>query len=131
MQIHDGELPRARQLPRTGKELGREARVRLDWMDFYRRDGNGGPHLPPFRHQPPDPLPLAAPLGPHNLSTLEARSHRPYRRRQPTWSSPLADRVLALRQRYPRWGKDKLAVLLHQQQIPVSTSMVGRILGQL
>src|SRR5439155_12462209 len=66
-----------------------------------------------------------------NLLTLEARSPRPHRHRQPTWSTRLADRVLALRQRYPRWGKDKLAVLLHQQQIPVSTSMVGRIVGQL
>ena len=31
----------------------------------------------------------------------------------------------------PRWGKDKLAVLLRQQQQPVSTSMVGRILTHL
>ena len=40
MQIHNGELPRARQLARTGKELSREARVRLQWMDFYRRSQN-------------------------------------------------------------------------------------------
>jgi putative transposase len=56
---------------------------------------------------------------PHNLAALGARSHRPHRRRQPTWSLRLADRVLALRQRYPRWGKDKLAVLLRQQQLQV------------
>jgi hypothetical protein len=31
----------------------------------------------------------------------------------------------------PPWGKDKLAVLLHRQQHPVSVSMVGRILRQL
>jgi hypothetical protein len=42
---------------------------------------------------------------PHNLATLEPHSHRPHRRRQPTWSSRLADRVLALRLRYPRWGR--------------------------
>src|SRR5713226_4851898 len=40
MQIHNGELPRARQLARTGKELSRETRVRLQWMDFYRRSQN-------------------------------------------------------------------------------------------
>jgi len=45
---------------------------------------------------------------------LEERSHRRHHRRQPTWSSPLADRVLALRLRYPRWGK--LAVLLRQTE---------------
>jgi putative transposase len=68
---------------------------------------------------------------PLDLTTLEGRSQVPHRRRQPTWSPHLADRVLALRQRYPRWGKDKLAVLIRQQKLTVSTSMVGRILSQL
>jgi hypothetical protein len=39
--------------------------------------------------------------------------------------------VLALRQQYPRWGKDKLVVLLRREQLTVSTSMVGRILTYL
>jgi transposase InsO family protein len=43
----------------------------------------------------------------------------------------MADCVLALRRRFPRWGKDKLVVLLRRQGLPVSTSMVGRILKQL
>jgi len=37
---------------------------------------------------------------------------------------------LILRLQFPRWGKDKLAVLL-DQKLTVSTSMVGRILTQL
>ena len=36
---------------------------------------------------------------------LEERSRRPKRRRQPTWSPELAQRILALREQYPRWGK--------------------------
>jgi transposase InsO family protein len=68
---------------------------------------------------------------PHNLRTLEDRSRRPHRRRQPTWSPQLADAVLSLRDKYPRWGKDKLVVLLRQQGWQVSTSMVGRILRRL
>jgi len=48
MQIHDGELPRARQLARTGKELSREARVCLGWMDFYHRRQNVARRLPHF-----------------------------------------------------------------------------------
>ena len=35
--------------------------------------------------------------------------------------------VLELREQYPRWGKDKLVVLLTRQGWQVSTSMVGRI----
>jgi transposase-like protein len=66
----------------------------------------------------------------HDLSSLEERSHRPKKVRQPTWSAELAERVLALRKQYPRWGKDKLAVLLDRQH-RASTSMVGRILADL
>jgi transposase InsO family protein len=68
---------------------------------------------------------------PRDLTTLEDRSHRPHRRRQPTWTPELADRVLALRRLYPRWGKDKLAVLLAREGRRVSVSMVGRILTRL
>jgi transposase InsO family protein len=67
----------------------------------------------------------------HRLASLEGRSHRPHRLRQPTWSPELAERVLALRKQYPRWGKDKLAVLLRREKRWVSTSMVGRILMRL
>jgi hypothetical protein len=68
---------------------------------------------------------------PFHLASLESRSHRPHRRRQPTWSADLAERVLALRRQFPRWGKDKLAILLAREQRPTSVSMVGRILRQL
>jgi putative transposase len=131
MQVHDGELPRARQLARTGKELSREARTRLAWMDFYRRTHNVARTCRHFGISRQTFYRWRRRYDPQNLATLEERSHRPHRRRQPTWSTPLADRVLALRLRYPRWGKDKLAVLLRQQKLTVSTSMVGRILSQL
>jgi transposase InsO family protein len=66
-----------------------------------------------------------------NLRTLEDRSRRPRRLRQPTWSPELAQAVLRLREEYPRWGKDKLVVLLRRGGWSVSTSMVGRILRRL
>jgi len=62
---------------------------------------------------------------------LEERSRRPKRRRQPTWSPELSQAVLKVREHYPRWGKDKLVVLLRRQGWQVSTSMVGRILTRL
>jgi hypothetical protein len=43
----------------------------------------------------------------------------------------LEQAVLQLRRRYPRWGKDKLAVLLRGAGHAVSVSMVGRILTRL
>jgi putative transposase len=65
---------------------------------------------------------------PHNLATLETRSHRPHRLRQPTWSIQQSAAVLALRRQYPRWGKDKLQRLLARQGLTISTSMLGGIL---
>ena len=62
---------------------------------------------------------------------LADRSRRPKRARQPTWSAELADAVLQLCEQYPRWGKDKLVVLLRRVGWVVSTSMVGRILTRL
>jgi len=62
---------------------------------------------------------------------LEDKSRRPHHRRQPTCSPELTQAVLELRERFPRWGKDKLVVLLRRQGLKVSTSMVGRILARL
>src|SRR5260370_14453829 len=131
MQVHDGELPRARQLARTGKELSREARVRLDWMDFYRRSRNVARTCRHFGISRQTFYRWQRRYDPYDLTTLEGRSHCPRRRRQPTWSFPLEEKVLLLRLQFPRWGKDKLAVLLRRQKLPVSTFMGGRILTQL
>ena len=40
----------------------------------------------------------------HGPAGLEDKSHRPQHCRQPTWSAELEQRVLELRQRFPRWG---------------------------
>jgi putative transposase len=65
------------------------------------------------------------------LAGLEDKSHRPHSPRKPTWPPELEQAVLRLREQFPRWGKDKLAVLLRREGIEASTSMVGRILKQL
>ena len=41
-------------------------------------------------------------------SGLRSKSRRPRRVRRPTWSVELSAAVLELRERFPRWGKDKL-----------------------
>jgi transposase InsO family protein len=43
----------------------------------------------------------------------------------------LINAVLKLREEYPRWGKDKLVILLHREEIDCSASTVGRILHRL
>ena len=112
--------------------MSREARKRLGWFDYYESHGRkvaltcrhfGISRQAFYRWKPR--------YDPRDLSTLEDRSHRPLHRRLPTWSAEQAERVRRLREQYPRWGKDKLAVLLQRQGWPVSVSMVGRILTSL
>ena len=131
MQIRGGKPPRSGRLARIGVELSREARVRLAWMDFYARSGNAAHTCRHFGISRQTFYRWLKRYEPLDLTTLEERSHCPRRRRQPTWSFTLEGKVLTLRLQFPRWGKDKLAVLLRRQRVPVSTSMVGRILTQL
>jgi len=70
-------------------------------------------------------------LDPKDLTSIRDQSRRPHRLRKPTWSLDLVQAVKRLRETYPRWGKDKLVVLIQQQGFSASTSMVGRILGYL
>jgi len=131
MQVRKGKPPGSGQLAGTGVELSREARVRLNWMDFYRRSRNVARTCRHFGISRQTFYRWQRRYDPYDLTTLEARSHRPHRQRHPTWSFLLEEKVLRLRLQFPRWGKDKLAVLLRRQQLWVSVSMVGRILTRL
>jgi putative transposase len=113
-------------------ELSADARRRLKWMDYYDQHGrNARRTCRHFDISPEKFYTWRRRYDPRDLTTLEARSRAPRRRRRPTWSPALARAVRQLRQQYPRWGKDKLVVLLRRAGWPVSTSMVGRILTQL
>jgi len=68
---------------------------------------------------------------PFRLETLEDRSSAPRRRRRATWTLTELAAVRSIRERYPRWGKDKLRVLLRREGLTLSASMIGRILLRL
>ena len=131
MQIRKARPPGSSQMARVGVELSRAAGVRLAWMDFYRRTQNVALTCRHFGISRQTFYRWQRRYDAFDLTTLEARSHCPRRRRQPTWSFPLEEKILTLRLQFPRWGKDKLAILLRRQQLAVSTSMVGRILTRL
>jgi len=131
MQTDYGIRARVRGRAGPAVELSRVARTRLTWMDFYRRQRNAALTCRRFGLSRQTFYRWWRRYDSRDLTTLEDRSRRPHRRRQPTWTPELADRVLALRRQYPRWGKDKLAVLLARAGRRVSVSMVGRILTRL
>ena len=111
--------------------ISRPAKARLKWMDHYAAHQNAALTCRYFGISRQTFYRWKRRYNSRDLTSLEDRSHRPRCRRQPTWSRELALAVLHLREQYPRWGKDKLAVILHREGWVVSTSMVGRILTYL
>lgn len=132
MSIYGSLIPGSGRLARIPVELTKVARQRLKWFDFYENHGhNARLACRYFGISPQTFYRWKRRFNPLNLKTLEDGSRRPRKVRQPTWSPELVKQVLRLREEYPRWGKDKLVVLLRREGYPVSTSMVGRILKHL
>jgi len=130
MHITSGAVRGTSRLARV-PELSKQARQRLKWMDYYQHNGNARLTCRHFDISPQTFYCWKRRYDPHNLRSLEDRSRQPKHLRQPTWSPELAQAVLRLREQYPRWGKDKLVVLLREEGWQVSTSMVGRIMKRL
>ena len=112
--------------------LSPAAKRRLEWIDWYQSHGENARRT--CRHFSISPDTFYRWLRRHDgqdLTRLEDRSRRPRRLRKPTWGPRLAEEVLRLREQFPRWGKDKLVILLRREGWRVSTSMVGRIIKSL
>jgi transposase InsO family protein len=123
-------MPReAARLP-TAPALSREATRRLKILD-YGRTHSVSATCRHFDIARSTYYRWAKRHDPQRLSFLENRSSRPKRCRRPTWTAAQAEAVRAAREAHPRWGKDKLAVVLRRDGIVLSVSMVGRILTAL
>lgn len=117
---------------RSPDDPSRQALQRLKVLDWHRQ--HGGSVSLTSRH-----FGLGRPtlyrwlqrFDPLRLTTLEDRPRAPRRRRRPNRSPALVMAVQTIREAHPRWGKEKLAVLLRREGISCSASMVGRILGDL
>ena len=68
---------------------------------------------------------------PYDLTTLEEASRRPHSVRLRETPAEVERRILELRDRYPRWGKEKLSILLSREGIKLSGSTVGRVMARL
>jgi len=65
------------------------------------------------------------------LAGLESRSRRPKRVRGPTTPTEVVLRIQALREQYPRWGREKLRVLLEREGITLSAKTIDRVIARL
>jgi transposase InsO family protein len=115
-----------------GVTLSRAAKARLEMLDWHERHGRNLALT--ARHHGfsrPTVYRWLARYDRFHLERLEDRSAAPHHRRRSTWTVAQVEAVVALREAYPRWGKDKLVVLLRRQGIHLSVSMIGRILAAL
>ncbi len=65
------------------------------------------------------------------MEGLEPRSRRPRRVRQSEIPLATVQRIQALREQYPRWGREKLRVLLEGEGIYLSAKSIDRVIGRL
>src|SRR4030042_1240399 len=132
MKIVSAVLTGYAQLARIKHQVSREAQTRIKWFDYYHsHGGNARLTCRYFGISPQTFYRWKRPYNPKNLRSGEDRSHRPKRLRQPTYTGQQVEAVLKLRESYPRWGKDKIKVLLEKQSINMSVSMVGRVIHSL
>jgi transposase InsO family protein len=123
-------LPGAEYILKT-KSISKLARKRLEWLDWYRSHGSNAELT--CRH-----FGISKSVfyrwknrfNKRNLTSLEGRSTKPKRIRKENTDPQIVDKILALKAKYPRWGKAKIhPVLLFQNPgIEISESSVGRVL---
>jgi transposase InsO family protein len=132
MRIINGLAPGALRLDKHIVDISHEAAMRLKWFDYYEAHERNARKTCRHHGISPDTFYFwKKRYRPDDLTTLEERPHRPKHVRQPTWTAEASQAVLGLREKYPGWGKAKLANLLADQGRNVSVSMVGRILRSL
>jgi putative transposase len=119
-----------RSLVRQGT-ISQDAARRLRWLDYYSKCKDARLTCRHFDISPQTFYRWKNRFDPYDLTTLEAASRRPHHVRKPLTPAPVEDRILELRTRYPRWGKNKLVVLLRKEGIRISTTTVGRVMKRL
>jgi putative transposase len=119
-----------RSLIRQGTISGDAAR-RLRWFDYYGRCKDARLTCRHFGISAQTFYRWKNRFDPYDLTTLEEASRRPHNVRKPVTPALIEDLVLEKRLKYPRWGKDKIVVLIRKEGHRVSTSTVGRVMNRL
>lgn len=132
MNTYGAILPGAGRLARFPAVPSPEAKRRLKVMQWC-EEHSGRVRLAARRHGlSPDTVSrwLRA-YRERGVAGLEAKRRRPKRVRQPTTPADVVLRIQALREQYPRWGREKLRVLLAREGIMVSAKTVDRTIARL
>lgn len=91
-------------------DLSPEAKVRLKWMDYYRETKNVSLTCRHFAISRKTFHKWKKAYDPYNLATLESKDRAPKRKRHREISPEQEMRIVELRKRHIRYGKEKLAI---------------------
>lgn len=124
--IENDLAPLIHMIKAMSLKLSDKARTRLAWMDAYRETGNAAQVCRHFS------IPLRTfwrwkdRYDPWELKSLDDRRRGPRKSpRRTSWEVERA--VIALKQAHPRWGKEKLALVLNRNGIAISGKTCWRI----
>lgn len=127
--INHDIAPLVRMSKIMSRTFSATARIRLAWMDAYRECGNAAQVCRHFS------IPLRTfwrwrrRYDPFDLASLESRKRGPKKSPHRTpWDDER--RVLELKREHPRWGREKIALLLVRGGITLSARTCGRILAR-
>ena len=111
--------------------LSKQARLRLQWMDYYKNCQNVSLTCRYFGISRKTFYKWQRKYDPFNPSSLEDQSRAPARRRQPEITPTQKLRIIQLRKQYIRYSKIKLARIYEQQyQEAISSWKIQRVIKQ-
>ncbi|MFA4837074.1 MAG: helix-turn-helix domain-containing protein [Dehalococcoidia bacterium] len=133
MSIYGVILPGAgRLVGLPAEEPSETARQRLKVMGWH--EGHGGRVRLTARHfgYSPDTISRwARSYREEGIAGLEPRSRRPGRVRQPQTPLAVVQRIHELREQYPRWGREKLRVIMEREGFHISAKSIDRVIARL
>lgn len=132
MRVYGAILPGAAHLARLPADPSETAKRRLKVIQWY--EEQGGKVRLTARHFgfSPDTIGRwARAYANKGVEGLEPRSRRPRRVRQSEIPLTIVQRIQELREQYPRWGREKLRVLLEREGIYLSAKSIDRVIGRL
>jgi putative transposase len=101
-------IPGSEYIPSLVRQgtITKEASKRLRWMDYYLKSRNARLTCRYFGISAQTFYRWWNRFDPYDLTTLEDESKRPHRVRRSETPIKVVERILQLRQKYPRWSRD-------------------------
>ena len=131
MSIYGARLPGVARLARLPAEPSAEAKRRwvvIKWFQEHERKVRLTARHFGFS---PDTISRWVRAYSYGVGGLEPGSCRPKRVRQPQTPPGVVQRIRVLREQYPRWGREKLRVLLAREGVEVSGKSIDRVIARL